>query len=1754
MKKSRQSTLLKLSHVHFLSFVVLTISSFSAAAQIYPVGDLNQDYIVDIGDLEIFAGQWLDAPGCVPPYCAELDGIGRITLSDFSLLAASWLDDFGLPLVINELMASTNSASGISDPQGEFDDWIEIHNYGDTSIDIGEMYLTDDLSNPKAWQIPANRPAETTIDPNSFIIIWADGDVADTPGLHAGFELSSGGEEIGLFEADGTTLTDSVTFGDQVTNITYGRWPDGDDDLRYFATATPGSANNDAYLGLVEDTQFNYNRGFYDAPFDLIITCATPDADIYYTTDGSDPIENEMPSSTSITYTGPISVSSTSCIRAAAMKTGWRPTNIDTHTYIFVNDVLTQSPDGQAPGPGWPTGSVNGQEINYGMDPDIVENDARYSDVVDDALLDIPSISLVTDLDHLFDPSTGIYVNAYNDGIDWERPASVELIHPDGSDGFQINAGLRIRGGYSRSGANPKHAFRLFFRSDYGDSKLKYPLFEDEGVDEFEKVDLRTAQNYSWSFGRWEGYNNTMAREVFNRNLQREMGQPYTRSRYYHLYINGQYWGIYQTQERAEARYAKSYFGGEVDDYDVIKGAWTSIEVTDGNSTAYNNFWAVANSGFRSNSTYYRAQGLNPDGTVNPDYPKYLDADNLIDYMIGVYYSGDFDAPISNFGGNNTINNFYAVYNRNNPDGWKFFRHDGEHSLLAHDTNFPQSIDRTGPYDAGNSMNLFNPQWLHQQLVENQEYLVRFADRVHKYFANGGILTPTNASNLFMARAHVIDTAIIAESARWGDSKVSQPRTKDDDWLPAINNLINNFFPVRTDTVLAQFRNKGWYPTIDPPVYAINGSYQHGGYISKSDYVTMTNPNGSGVIYYTLDGADPRVSAADSQTSSGLILVTESASKKIFVPTEPLTGGTGSISVEYWMGISGTSVSNLTNHANYPDNPGSAGSLTSFEIPTNWADNYGTRVRGYVIPPASGDYTFWIASDDNGELWLSSDEDPANASRIAYVSDWTNSREWTKYASQESDTISLTAGQSYYIEALQKEGSGGDNLAVSWDGPGFNRKVIEGSSLSPFVVRWAAIDFDDTAWTSGAGGVGYENNPGDPVNYTSLIDTDVKTAMYNVNPTCYIRIPFTVNAADLAGLTDLTLNIRYDDGFIAYLNGVKIAEEYADSTPAWDSTASGQRDDSICVNTSSFNLSGHIGDLTSGTNVLAIHGMNQEANSSDFLITAELAATSSEAGSVAPTAIEYTGGMNLAQSTNLKSRILSGTGQWSALNETVYGIGPVAESLRISELMYHPADPNDEFIELINTGAESINLNLVRFTKGVDFTFGSESLAPDERILLVRNQASFMERYPAFGGRIAGEFEGKLDDAGEEIRLRDALDTVIQEFTYNDGWYDITDGVGFSLTICDASATDPNLWDYKEGWRPSAVGGGSPGYDDAGILPDPGSVVINEVLAHSHAAAPDWIELHNTTVQTINIGGWFLSDSNADDPNVMKYEIPLGSSIPGNGYIVFNENDHFGNPAANKPFALSEGGDTVYLRSGSNGVPGGYEASESFGASASGVSFGRFIKSPLDGGVNFVAMSDNTPGEENTYPEVGPVVISEIMYNTEVLNTGGEYIELHNITADPVTLQDSVSTETSPGVSQTDVIVWQFSDGIDFVIPANTTIPPHGYLIIAGDPTAFSNYYGAMPSGVAVLGPFQNETALSNGGEQIQIVRPGDQEYGQARFWIRTERVTYDDAAPWPVSADGDGDSLHQKTPDMTGANYGNDVVNWEAAEPSPGQ
>jgi hypothetical protein len=621
---------------------------------------------------------------------------------------------------------------------------------------------------------------------------------------------------------------------------------------------------------------FSVQSGFFSSPFNVVITLNDPTAQIVYTLDGSNP----QYSGSSFTVDSPANVlidpsSNTGrpvtpavVLRASAGRTGYKSSRPSTRTYIFIEQVKSQS----WPGGEWPDENVNGQLIDLEMDSRIVTS-PEYSGILENSLLDIPVLSVVTDLKNLFSPVSGIYVNAEGHGINWERDCSVELIQTDGTEGFNVNAGLRIRGGWSRHDNFPKHSFRLFFREKYGVVKLFFPLFGNEGTDYYDKIDLRTEQNYAWSTG--SPYN-SFVREVFSRDTQRDMGQPYTRSRYYHLYLNGMYWGLYQTQERSEARFASSYMGGDNEDYDVVKvnteNYSYTIEATDGLLDSWQRIWNLCNTGFTSNSNYFKLQGKDPDGKPVKGGEVMVDIDNLIDYMLVIFYTGNFDAPTSSFSNNKGCNNFFAIDNREDKStGFIFFAHDSEHSLFdePHNPGTGLNEDRVNLATRTDQMKMelndftkFHPQWLHHKLTANSEYRIRFADRAYSHFQPGGVFSPEQSLARINTRIKEVEMAVIAESARWGDARREGgvPYTKNDNWLPEINKIRNKFIPYRNSIVIAQLKEAGLYSLIDAPVINTPDSVitQRDIILTSPVTIELVNPNPYGTIYYTLDNIDPR--------------------------------------------------------------------------------------------------------------------------------------------------------------------------------------------------------------------------------------------------------------------------------------------------------------------------------------------------------------------------------------------------------------------------------------------------------------------------------------------------------------------------------------------------------------------------------------------------------------------------------------------------------------------------------------------------------------------------------------------------------------------------------------------------------------------------------------------------------------------------------------------------------------------------------
>ncbi len=807
----------------------------------------------------------------------------------------------------------------------------------------------------------------------------------------------------------------------------------------YMSQPTPGRVNARGALDFVRDVTFSAAHGFYEDSFQLTLTSETPLTQIRYTLDGS------TPSSThGLLYKEPLTIYKTTIVRAASFKADYLSSTVRTQTYLFVSDVVLQSPNGEAPASNWPSGNVNGQMIDYGMDPDIV-NHPQWSDLIEDALLDVPTISLVTDLENLFDRSTGIYVNPRRDGLDWERRTSVELIHADGTEGFDLDAGLRIRGAFSRSTGNPKHSFRLFFRSDYGAGKLRYPLFGDEGVQAFDKIDLRTSQNNSWAF---QGSSqNTLIRDVFSRDVQGDMGQPYSRSRYYHLYLNGHYWGLYQTEERADDSYAESYLGGNSDDYDVVKNDSSgsrALHATAGTIDAYRRLYDAAVAGFETNTAYMAVQGLLPDGSVDTTGECLLNPENLMDYMICTYYTGDPDAPVSCWA--HFSNNVFALFNHVTPQGFTWYRHDAEHSLGANG-GLSEGRLLTDPTDRtiGSQWRHFNPAWLHVRLCENADYCRQFSDRVTRYFTHEGILTATPNIQRWMARADQIDLAIIAESARWGDAKRSSPFTRDH-WQGQNDYMVNDYFPNRTQVVLGQMRSVDMFP--DPALVSFN---QFGGGIVPGFQLLMSQSNGApGTIYYAL-GTDPRSpngaihpdAAVFTNTASPPIILNETTVVKSRVYN---AGQWGALTeARFTVGLGTLKINELM-----------ASNLTTLEDPAepgefpDWIELYnGSSVTldlgGMYLTDNLSDLTQWqipfgTSLDPDEYLLVYADNDDTQG---PYHTNFKLSSDGETLALVDSDGVTLFDTVTYNIQVDDVSYGRSSDVSDAWD---FQQNPTPGSS------------------------------------------------------------------------------------------------------------------------------------------------------------------------------------------------------------------------------------------------------------------------------------------------------------------------------------------------------------------------------------------------------------------------------------------------------------------------------------------------------------------------------------------------------------------------------------------------------------------------------------------------------------------------------------------------------------------------------------
>ena len=731
------------------------------------------------------------------------------------------------------------NSNGITDEDAEHPDWIEIYNATDSTINLAGWSLTDDAANRRKWVFPSKDLAK-----GAYLVVFASDKnrVDPTKNLHTNFKLSGSGEYLAICEPDSTiSYSYSPIFPGQRQDISFGVFQG---QLTYFSTPTPGSENLGGSLPFAPT--FSSTRGFYASPIDITLSIPGSDGTIYYTTNGTRPT-----ATTGTKYTAPIHITSTTPLSAITINSSGFSSEIVTHSYIYLADVVNQP---AAPA-GYPTdwkpvaGSTT-VKADYEMDPDICKS-ATYKDLMEPALKSIPSMCIVTNPGYLFSNANdatngGIYVYTGKGslagggtGLNWVRPTSIEYFDPNSDKIFQLNCELKLHGGNSRDPGNcPKHGFELGFKSAYGPSKLNFDVFEEKkSTKEFNSLVLRGGYNYTWV--KNAASQQTMAQYIqdsWAKTTQLDMGNPSAHERFVHLYINGLYWGLYNVTEQYDENFMESYLGGDKTEYDVIKEQQTTTP-TAGTMTAWSSLLSqVQTANIATNANYQKILGKNADGTVNATYSNLLDVDNYIDYMLINYYLGNQDWDKNNW----TVGrNFVA-----NTEGFKFFCWDAETTMTGIGINLVSASATSG-----------NPTAFMQYLKKNPDFLVTMADHIQKQMINeGGNLTPKVVADRYIKLSDEINLAIIGESARWGDwYNNTGPYTKNGHWLPRKASLLSTYFPYRTDTVIKQLRSAGLFTAIQAPAFTNNG-----GTITSAINLGMST--NTGTIYYTTDGSDPRTS------------------------------------------------------------------------------------------------------------------------------------------------------------------------------------------------------------------------------------------------------------------------------------------------------------------------------------------------------------------------------------------------------------------------------------------------------------------------------------------------------------------------------------------------------------------------------------------------------------------------------------------------------------------------------------------------------------------------------------------------------------------------------------------------------------------------------------------------------------------------------------------------------------------------------
>jgi hypothetical protein len=592
-------------------------------------------------------------------------------------------------VVINEFMASNGIT--IPDEDADFEDWIELYNRGDETVDIQGYYLSDDADNPHRWRFPS-----VEIPPGGFLLVFASGKDRFGPELHTNFRIAAAGEPLLLSDPDGELL-DFIPALELDRDVSFGRIPDGGADFRVFDIPSPGQPN---IPPLSAELSFSHTSGFYQQSFELEIMQSDDNIQIFYTTNGN------IPDTADFVYDGPVE--------------------------LLNSDELENNPIIHIPtNPGsthfWYRWRPPGEDLLRGhvIRARAFEDGIPVSDVItgtyfiDENIEDrfeLPVISIVIEEESLFDHNEGLFVpgktyeenpselgnwsngNFQNRGREWEREADFFFFDENPEQGIEQRVGIRIHGGGSR--AFPLKSLRLYAREGYGNEYLEYPFF-DKGPQKFRRLLLR---NSGQDFVR------TMYMDGLTHLLIEDIGLEHQRYRPAVLFINGAYWGIINIRDRFDKHHFSINHDVEEENLDLLE--FGGFDVIEGERENYLDMMEYVRNHPMSDDYHYQV------------IEGWMDIDNFIDYYIAKMFIATYDWP-----GNNI-----RFWRDRSVDGkWRWIYFDNDDALTdLHFNPYEHLMDLTdNPWP--------NPLWsteLFRNLLDSDLFRHKFVDGINYHLSN----------------------------------------------------------------------------------------------------------------------------------------------------------------------------------------------------------------------------------------------------------------------------------------------------------------------------------------------------------------------------------------------------------------------------------------------------------------------------------------------------------------------------------------------------------------------------------------------------------------------------------------------------------------------------------------------------------------------------------------------------------------------------------------------------------------------------------------------------------------------------------------------------------------------------------------------------------------------------------------------------------------------------------------------------------